>query len=109
MERDTFLKIGINQIANVVRVVGVAHKRVSHFLTRRKNHLSFLQMKRRLEQLARVAGMVVVRVGDDRLANVVQLDAGRQQRINRAPQKSPFARTRSRLTETGIDQDGFIA
>ena len=55
-------------------------------------------MERRLEQLARVAGMVVVRVRNDRLANVVELDARRLQRINRAPQKSPFTRARRRLT-----------
>ena len=66
-------------------------------------------MKRRLEQLAGVPRMVVVRVRDYRLANVVQLNARCLERINWAPQKGPLSRARSRLTEAGIDQNGFIA
>ena len=68
-------------------------------------HLAVLQMKPRIGEAVEIAGVIVMQMGDDHVADIVGLDAERRQRVDRIERELAAARLRLRRVEAGIDQD----
>ncbi|MNV73683.1 hypothetical protein D3C71_1668520 [compost metagenome] len=65
---------------------------------------AFLQVQPGARQLADIAGVVVVQVGDDHVLDVGGGDAQRLQRVDGAAQELAAARAGGRLVEAGVNQ-----
>ena len=64
-----------HQVRNVVDRKGMANDLLSHEPPGGEGHLAVLQIKLRLGELAHVAAMVIVHMGEDNLLDIFCLDA----------------------------------
>ena len=78
---------------------------VAHAAPGRVAHLAVLQMKPRVGEAIEIAGVVVMQMGDDHVANGVGRHAEIRQRVDRIERELARARLRLFGIEAGIDQD----
>ena len=81
------------------------HQAVAHAAPRRVAHLAILQMEARIGKAIEIAGVVVMQMGDDDVADRIGLDAKACQRIDRIERQLAGARLGLFGVEAGIDQD----
>ena len=83
----------------------MSQQSVAHAASRRVSHLALLEMEARVREAVEIAGVVVMQMRHDNVANARRRDAEALQRIDRIERQ--LARPRARLlgVEAGVDQD----
>ena len=105
MEGDAFAVDMAHHRGDVLDRKRMPQHAVAHAAPGRVAHLAVLQMKPRVREAIEIAGVVIVQVGDDHVANRAGGHAEIRQRVDRIERELARARLCLLGIEAGVDQD----
>jgi hypothetical protein len=108
VKHDTARVHVANHLAHMIGRERIAQMVVAHARSRGVGHLGSLQVEAGVGEGAKRAGMIVVQVRDDQLADVSRRDAEHLERCSRRAGDLPSALCPLGFVEAAVDQQGAV-